>query len=362
MGLRQRTEARWARAAAGGVFTRPSSRTAAAARRRRRARGLLGGVRQPGGQAGRLPARRPGRRLHDPTHAAALRPGALPHRSCSTSAAAAAARPTPATRGATRPGTWSPTSSGCASTSASTAGWSSAAPGAAPWRSPTPRRTPSGSRSWCCAASSLLRPKRAALVLPGRRLAGCFPDAWERFLAPIPEDERGDLIAAYHDRLTDPDPAVRGRGRRGLEPAGRARPSRCCRTPAASTQLRRAGVRARLRADREPLLRQRRLPRARASSCATRTGCAHIPGVIVQGRYDVATPGGTAPGRCTRPGRRPSSTWSPDAGHAFTSPASSARADRGHGPLRRARCLMFVEVRAGGRCRAVPPCRRTTVR
>jgi proline iminopeptidase len=25
-----------------------------------------------------------------------------------------------------------------------------------------------------------------------------FPDAWEAFLAPIPEAERGDLIAAYH--------------------------------------------------------------------------------------------------------------------------------------------------------------------
>jgi len=32
-----------------------------------------------------------------------------------------------------------------------------------------------------------------------------FPDAWERFLAPIPEDERGDLIAAYHRRLTGTD-------------------------------------------------------------------------------------------------------------------------------------------------------------
>ena len=35
-----------------------------------------------------------------------------------------------------------------------------------------------------------------------------FPDKWERFLAPIPADERGDLIAAYRRRLTDPDPAV----------------------------------------------------------------------------------------------------------------------------------------------------------
>jgi proline iminopeptidase len=36
-----------------------------------------------------------------------------------------------------------------------------------------------------------------------------FPDLWEEFLAPIPEEERGDLIAAYRRRLNDPDPAVR---------------------------------------------------------------------------------------------------------------------------------------------------------
>jgi proline iminopeptidase len=36
-----------------------------------------------------------------------------------------------------------------------------------------------------------------------------FPDKWERFLAPIPEEERGDLMAAYRRRLTHEDPAVR---------------------------------------------------------------------------------------------------------------------------------------------------------
>lgn len=36
-----------------------------------------------------------------------------------------------------------------------------------------------------------------------------FPDKWERFVAPIPEDERGDMIAAYRKRLTSDDPAVR---------------------------------------------------------------------------------------------------------------------------------------------------------
>ncbi len=36
-----------------------------------------------------------------------------------------------------------------------------------------------------------------------------YPDAWEPYLAHIPEAERGDLLTAYHKRLTSPDPAVR---------------------------------------------------------------------------------------------------------------------------------------------------------
>ena len=36
-----------------------------------------------------------------------------------------------------------------------------------------------------------------------------FPDAWEGYLAPIPEEERDDLVGAYYRRLTSPDAAVR---------------------------------------------------------------------------------------------------------------------------------------------------------
>ena len=35
-----------------------------------------------------------------------------------------------------------------------------------------------------------------------------FPDAWERFCAPVPPEERGDMISAYHKRLTSPDRRV----------------------------------------------------------------------------------------------------------------------------------------------------------
>src|SRR6185369_15036864 len=41
---------------------------------------------------------------------------------------------------------------------------------------------------------------------------GCdaiFADAWEEYLKPIPEAERGDLIKAYYQRLTSSDAATR---------------------------------------------------------------------------------------------------------------------------------------------------------
>jgi proline iminopeptidase len=36
-----------------------------------------------------------------------------------------------------------------------------------------------------------------------------FPDAWEKYLEPIPPEERHDLVAAYHRRLTSDDAATR---------------------------------------------------------------------------------------------------------------------------------------------------------
>jgi proline iminopeptidase len=36
-----------------------------------------------------------------------------------------------------------------------------------------------------------------------------YPDAYEKYIAPIPEKERGQLMKAYHKRLTSSDPEVR---------------------------------------------------------------------------------------------------------------------------------------------------------
>lgn len=36
-----------------------------------------------------------------------------------------------------------------------------------------------------------------------------FPDAWEQYLAPIPPEERDDLVSAYYQRLTSDDAEIR---------------------------------------------------------------------------------------------------------------------------------------------------------
>ena len=41
-----------------------------------------------------------------------------------------------------------------------------------------------------------------------------FPDAYEAFLAAIPEEEHDDIVAAYHRRLTSDDPDIRRRAAR----------------------------------------------------------------------------------------------------------------------------------------------------
>ena len=35
-----------------------------------------------------------------------------------------------------------------------------------------------------------------------------FPEAWRQFVAPLPENERSDILAAYYQRLLHPDPAI----------------------------------------------------------------------------------------------------------------------------------------------------------
>ena len=43
----------------------------------------------------------------------------------------------------------------------------------------------------------------------GQGASAIFPETWEKYVAIIPESERGDLIRAYHRRLTSDDASVR---------------------------------------------------------------------------------------------------------------------------------------------------------
>lgn len=36
-----------------------------------------------------------------------------------------------------------------------------------------------------------------------------YTDEWEKYIAPIPPEERGDMVGAYYKRLTSPDPKIR---------------------------------------------------------------------------------------------------------------------------------------------------------
>ena len=126
-----------------------------------------------------------------------------------------------------------------------------------------------------------------------RGASALFPDLWERYWEHIPAAERGDMIAAYHRRLTHADREVRVEAAKrwaGWEGAT----SKLVPDPSMSTHyeepefaLAFARIEAHYFVNRgfleteDQLLRD--VPRIR-----------HIPAAIVQGRYDVVCPAESA--------------------------------------------------------------------
>lgn len=116
-----------------------------------------------------------------------------------------------------------------------------------------------------------------------------FPDAWERYLAPIPPEERHDLLQAYYRRLTSPDLAVRQSAAKAWSvweaSTSKLLPDENLMAQFGTTEF--ADAFARIECHyfvnqgffetEDQLLRQ--VDRIR-----------HIPAVIVQGRYDVVCP------------------------------------------------------------------------
>ena len=86
-----------------------------------------------------------------------------------------------------------------------------------------------------------------------------FPEAWDEYLAPIPEVERGDLMSAYYRRLTSEDAEVRMRAARAWSVWEGLHQQAASRSRAHRALLGRP-LRRGVRAHRVPLLRERRLP------------------------------------------------------------------------------------------------------
>lgn len=146
-----------------------------------------------------------------------------------------------------------------------------------------------------------------------------YPDLWERYLAPIPEDERESLLHAYHRRLNDPDPEVR-------LPAARAwsewEDSTITLLPDAETGA------ADERDDDDHAVAFSRIENhyfvnggffEEGQLLRDVDGIRHLPAVIVQGRYDMCTPAATA-WDLHRAWPEAEFLLIPDAGHAFVEP------------------------------------------
>jgi proline iminopeptidase len=150
-----------------------------------------------------------------------------------------------------------------------------------------------------------------------------FPDAWEDFVAPIPPAERGDLLAAYHRRLTGDDPeALAGAARAWSTWEGTT--SHLLRDQAAIDEFSEdESARAVARIEchyfvnggffERPDQLLEGIDRIRG-----------IPAVIVQGRYDMVCPMTTA---WDLRRRWPEARFEvvPDAGHSALEPGITAR-------------------------------------
>ncbi len=149
-----------------------------------------------------------------------------------------------------------------------------------------------------------------------------FPDYWEDYLAPIPEDERSDLINAYHRRLTGSDRAVQ------LQ-AAHAWTQWESRTisllPSAAHQQDHASDESALafaRIENHYFVNRGFMEEGQLLS---RAHLLHgIPGVIIQGRYDVCTPACTA-WELHKAWPQAEYHLVNDAGHAFDEPGILAK-------------------------------------
>jgi proline iminopeptidase len=144
-----------------------------------------------------------------------------------------------------------------------------------------------------------------------------FPEAWQRFTGFLPEAERGDLLASYYRRLTNPDPATH-------MPAAHAwsRYESSCSTLLPDAELvshfdEDAVALAIARIEAHYFVNKVFLPEGALIAGVERIR--RIPGVIVQGRYDIVCPTLTAD-ELHRAWPEAEYLVVPDAGHSAREP------------------------------------------
>ncbi|MBO0902098.1 prolyl aminopeptidase [Jiella sonneratiae] len=121
-----------------------------------------------------------------------------------------------------------------------------------------------------------------------------FPDHWEDLVAEVPVAEQDDLIAAYRRRLTDPDRSVRAKAAQAWTAWEAATVMmRTSNPPTRSTGIGVSdGQIAFARIENHFFFHDLWLEEGQLLANMGRLEA--IPGVIVQGRYDVVTPAITA--------------------------------------------------------------------
>ena len=115
-----------------------------------------------------------------------------------------------------------------------------------------------------------------------------FPEAHERFISFIPEDERDDILAAYYQRLTSNNPAI-------YQPAAdrwASYETSCSTLRAGSRHMSGTAALSMARIEAHYFRHQCFMPDAHILSNIDRIK--HLPAHIIQGRHDVICPPFTA--------------------------------------------------------------------
>ncbi len=147
-----------------------------------------------------------------------------------------------------------------------------------------------------------------------------FPDRWQRFVGQIPETERGDLIAAYHRRLFSGDLPEETRFARNWAAWENALASIEHDGPVGESPADYARAFARL--ENHYFTNAGFLERD-DQIMGDMPHIAHIPGTIVQGRYDMICPPASA-WKLAQAWPKADLRLIPQAGHALSEPGISA--------------------------------------